>query len=69
VGLLLGEPSKDHCLLTLHFGAAAIGIAVPNVAAQKLGQTLIARVQMIPRLIDHEPRVCDPQAGDGEPAV
>jgi hypothetical protein len=42
VGLLPGAPSKDHCLLTLHFGAAAIGIAIPNVDARKLGQTLIA---------------------------
>ena len=42
VGLLPGEPSKDHCLLTLHFGAAVIGIAIPNADARKLGQTLIA---------------------------
>ena len=42
VGLLPGEPRKDHCLLTLHFGAAAIGIAIPNADARRLGQTLIA---------------------------
>jgi hypothetical protein len=42
VGLLPGEPSRDHCLLTLHFGAAAIGITIPNADARRLGQTLIA---------------------------
>src|SRR5579859_687060 len=42
VGLLPGEPRKDHCLLTLHFGAAAIGIAISNGDARRLGQTLIA---------------------------
>jgi hypothetical protein len=42
VGLLPGEPSRDHCLLTLHFGTAAIGIAIPNADARRLGQTLIA---------------------------
>jgi len=42
VGLLPGEPSQDHCLLTLHFGAAVIGIAIPNADARNLGQTLMA---------------------------
>ena len=42
VGLLPGEPMNDHCLLTLHFGAAVIGIAIPNTDARRLGQTLIA---------------------------
>ena len=42
VGLLPGEPRKDHCLLTLHFGAAVIGIAIPNADARRLGQNLIA---------------------------
>ena len=42
VGLLPGEPRRDHCVLTLHFGAAVIGIAIPNSDARKLGQTLIA---------------------------
>lgn len=42
VGLLPGEPRKDCSLLTLHFGAVAIGIAIPNAEARKLGQFLIA---------------------------
>ena len=42
VGLLPGEPANDHCLLTLHFGAAVIGIAIQNSNARKLGQTLLA---------------------------
>ena len=42
VGLLPGEPSQDHCLLTLHFGAAVIGIAIPNADGRRLGQILIA---------------------------
>ena len=42
VGLLPGEPTNDHCLFTLHFGAAVIGIAIPNTDARRLGQTLIA---------------------------
>jgi hypothetical protein len=42
VGLLPGEPGLDYCLLTLHFGAAVVGIAIPNTDARKLGQTLIA---------------------------
>jgi hypothetical protein len=50
VGLLPGAPSKDHCLLTLHFGAAVIGVAIPNADARKLGQTLIAA-----SADDHEP--------------
>ena len=41
VGLLPEEPLKDHCLLTLHFGAAVIGISIPNADARRLGQTLI----------------------------
>ena len=42
VGLLPGEPTKDYSLLTLHFGAVAVGIAIPNPEARKLGQSLIA---------------------------
>ena len=42
VGLLPGEPSQDHCLLTLHFGEAVIGIAIPNADARRLGETLMA---------------------------
>ena len=41
VRLLPGEPRRDHRLLALHFGAAVIGIAIPNSDARKLGQTLI----------------------------
>jgi hypothetical protein len=36
VGLLPATPSKDHCLLTLHFGAAVIGIAVPQWRCAKI---------------------------------
>ena len=42
VGLLPGDPRKDYSLLTLHFGAAVIGIAIPNADGRKLGQALIA---------------------------
>jgi len=42
VGLLPGEPRRDHCLLTVHFGAAVIGIAIPNADARRLGETLMA---------------------------
>ena len=42
VGLLPGEPTKDYSVLTLHFGAVAIGIAISNAEARKLGQSLIA---------------------------
>jgi hypothetical protein len=42
VGLLPGEPRKDYSLLTLHFGAVAVGVAIPNADARKLGQSLIA---------------------------
>src|SRR6202521_3211472 len=42
VGLLPGEPRIDYSILTLHFGAVAIGIAIPNADARKLGQCLIA---------------------------
>jgi hypothetical protein len=42
VGLLPGEPTKDHSLLTLHFGSVAIGVAMSNAEARKLGQSLIA---------------------------
>src|ERR1700693_3420505 len=42
VGLLPGEPTKDYSLLTLHFGAVAVGIAIPNPEARKPGQSLIA---------------------------
>ena len=41
VGLLPGEPQKDYCLLTLHFGAAVIGIPIPNADGQKLGRILM----------------------------
>jgi len=42
VGLLPGDPTKDYSLLTLHFGAAVIGIPIPNLEGRKLGQILIA---------------------------
>ena len=35
VGLLAEEPLKDHCLLTLHFGAAVIGISIPTADARR----------------------------------
>ena len=41
VGLLPGEPQKAYCLLTLHFGAAVIGIPIRNVEGQKLGRILM----------------------------
>jgi hypothetical protein len=41
VGLLPEESLKNHCLLTLHFGATVIGISIPNADARRLGQTLI----------------------------
>jgi hypothetical protein len=42
VGLLPGRSREDYSLLTLHFGAAVIGIAIPNAEGQKLGQVLMA---------------------------
>jgi hypothetical protein len=42
VGLLPGDPQKNYSLLTLHFGAAVIGIPIPNDEARKLGQVLMA---------------------------
>ena len=38
----LGEPKKDYSLLTLHFGAAVIGIPIPNTEGRKLSQVLMA---------------------------
>jgi hypothetical protein len=42
VGLLPGDPQRDYSLVTLHFGAAVIGIPIPNGEARKLGQVLMA---------------------------
>ena len=42
VGLLPSDPQRDYSLLTLHFGAAVIGIPIPNGEARKLGQVLMA---------------------------
>jgi len=42
VGLLPGAPKEQYSLLTLHFGAAVIGIPIPNAEGRKLGQVLLA---------------------------
>ena len=42
VGLLPGDPQRDYSLLTLHFGAAVIGIPIPNTEGRRLGQIMMA---------------------------
>ena len=42
VGLLSRAPKEGYFLLTLHFGAAVIGVPIPNAEGLKLSQVLMA---------------------------
>jgi hypothetical protein len=42
MGLAPEAPKKDYVLLSLHFGAAEVGIAIAKSDGRQLGQILIA---------------------------
>ena len=42
LGLIPGEPTNAYVLLSLHFRAGAVGIAIANADGRQLGEALLA---------------------------